>query len=128
MNNKKIASLAAIALVIGIAFLSWNKIESGIYNEGYSAAVKEYQRILIEEQNKSTDELNRRLQRLRLELQEQYQREIDRISSDKVIDERVVTVTEYIEKEVYVKEECDTVPVSFNRMLNDTIKSINSGK
>lgn len=125
-NNKKITSVAGVALLIGLFFFTWNKIERGIFDRGYSTAVKEHQQLLIDTQNRYTEELNKRLLNLRLELQEQHQRELDRVSANTKIDERVITVKEYIEKEIYVKEECNAVPVTLNRMFNESIRSINN--
>jgi len=124
LNKKTLTAVIAVGVIV-LSYMFWNKLEEGIYNEGYNTAVKEYQLKLIEEQNKHTIELNDKLRQLRVQLLEQHQLEMDKAISEMNVDTKVETITEYIEKKIYVKEGCDTVPTELNGMFNNSIRSIN---
>lgn len=129
IKNRKLVIGIGVALFIGVgAYLSWNKIEDGIYKEGYNDAVQEYQVKLQQAQSQYNKDLENKLIAQRSILKQRHDNEITRIKEESVVDREVQTVTEYIEEKIYVKEECDIVPPDINRMFNNSIGSINGDK
>ena len=127
-NRKVVITLIVLVLLSAVSYFGWNKIENGIYEQGYNAAVQEYQAKLNQAQKEYNTELGFKLLELRTSMQRQHEQELSRLQKEQTVDDEVRTVTEYIEREIYVKEECDTVPPNLNRMLNDSIRSINGDK
>lgn len=127
-KHKILTSVAGVVSVVGILYFFWNEIETGIYDRGYNDAVQVYQEKIAEEQAKNDEFLEYKLNQLRYQLQKQQQEEVERVKEELETDKDVQKVTEYIEREVYVKEECDTVPVDLSRMFNNTIRSINGNE
>lgn len=119
-----ISGIGVLATVLGL-YVSWGNIKESHYNEGFQAAVQEYQVKMIEQQAKYKEETESRILQLRETLNRQYKEELERVKSESKVDAQVKTITKYLEKEVHVKEECNTVPVDLNRMLNESINSIN---
>lgn len=127
-NRKVIIGIGAV-LFIGVgAYLSWNKIEEGIYKEGYNDAVQEYQVKLQQAQSEYNSSLEQALVLQRDTLSKRHSQEVERIKEESNVDKEVQTITEYIEEKVYVKEECDVVPPNLSRMFNNSIDSINRDK
>ncbi len=127
-NNKTIATVLSSVALVGVLWFAWHNIETSIYNEGYNDAVTAQQKRFEEAQNEYRAELVRKLKEQKDELKRQQEIEIERITSEKEVDTKVETVTKFIEKEVYVKEDCDIVPDNLNSLLNETIRSINRPK
>lgn len=129
IKNRKLIIGIAVVGFIGIgAYLGWNRLESSIYQEGYSAAVIEYQGKLQEAQEEYNREIEYKLIQQRTLLTQRHNNEMRRLEAESVVDKEVQTVTEYIEEKIYVKEECDIVPPDLNRMFNNSIDSINGSK
>ena len=129
IKNRKLVIGIGVTLFIGVgSYLSWNKIEEGIYKEGYNDAVQEYRVKLQQAQSQYNKDLEGKLLEQRLILKQRHDNEIIRIKEESVVDKEVQTVTEYIEEKIYVKEECDIVPPGLNRMFNNSIDSINGDK
>ena len=129
IKNRKLIIWIAVVGFIGIgAYLGWNRLESSIYQEGYSAAVIEYQGKLQEAQEEYNREIEYKLIQQRTLLTQRHNNEMRRLEAESVVDKEVQTVTEYIEEKIYVKEECDIVPPDLNRMFNNSIDSINGSK
>lgn len=127
-NRKLIIGIAVVGFIGISAYLGWNRLESSIYQEGYSAAVIEYQGKLQEAQEEYNREIEYKLIQQRTLLAQRHENEIRRLKAESVVDKEVQTVTEYIEEKIYVKEECDIVPPDLNRMFNNSIDSINGSK
>jgi len=129
IKNRKILASVSVALIIGIsAWVGWSEIKSGIYDRGYNAAVQEYQEKLNEANAQAQELLIYRLQQQRRELQRQEEITLQRIQEEQAVDTEVKTITEYIEREIYVQEDCDVVPADLNSMFNDSIRSINGSQ
>lgn len=123
--HKKIASILGVASLLLTLYLSWNSFTDSIYQDGYDAAVQDYQVKLIEQQNKYQRETEEKIRKLRKQLSEQYAADLERIQSEQNIDTDVDTATKYIREKIYVEKECDSVPDDLNRMFNQSISSIN---
>ena len=129
IKNRKVIIGVGVALLIGISvWVGWSEIKSGIYDRGYNAAVQEYQEKINEANAQAQEFLIYRLQQQRRELQRQEEITLKRIQEEQAVDNEVKTITEYIEKKVYVQDDCDVVPVDLNSMFNDSIRSINGSQ
>lgn len=129
IKNRKVIVGIGAALLIGISvWVGWSEIKSGIYDRGYNAAVQEYQEKLDEANAQAHELLVYRLEQQRIELQRQEEITLQRVKEEQAVDDEVKTITEYIEKKVYVQDNCDVVPVDLNRMFNDSIRSINGSQ
>ncbi|QHZ59754.1 hypothetical protein HWD03_gp031 [Alteromonas phage vB_AmeM_PT11-V22] len=127
-NRKLVIGIVVVGLLGISAYLGWNRLESSIYQEGYSAAVIEYQGKLQKAQKEYNREIEYKLTQQRTLLAQRHKNEMRRLEAESVVDKEVQTVTEYIEEKIYVKEECDIVPPDLNRMFNNSIDSINGSK
>lgn len=129
IKNRKVIIGVGVAAILGISvWVGWSEIKSGIYDRGYNAAVQEYQEKLNEANAQAQELLIYRLQQQRRELERQEEITLKRIQEEQAVDSEVKTITEYIEKKVYVQDNCDVVPVDLNSMFNDSIRSINGSK
>lgn len=129
IKNRKVIVGIGAALLIGISvWVGWSEIKSGIYDRGYNAAVQEYQEKLDEANAQAHELLVYRLEQQRIELQRQEEITLQRVKEEQAVDDEVKTITEYIEKKVYVQDNCDVVPVDLNSMFNDSIRSINGSQ
>lgn len=126
IKNRKILIGIGVASLIGIsAWVGWSEIKSGIYDRGYNDAVQEYQAKLDEAQAQHQEYVIYKLKEVRRQAEIDKERTIARIKKEQDVDAGVETITEYIEKKVYVQDDCDIVPVDLNSMFNDSIRSIN---
>ncbi len=126
LKNRKLIIGIGVAAFLGISvWVGWSEIKSGIYDRGYNAAVQEYQAKLNEANAQAQELLIYRLQQQRRELERQEDITLKRIQEEQAVDDEVKIITEYIEKKVYVQDNCDVVPVDLNSMFNDSIRSIN---
>lgn len=129
IKNRKLFIGFGVAAIIGLSvWIGWSEIKSGIYDRGYNAAVQEYQEKLDEANAQAHELLIYRLQQQREELERQEDITLKRIQGDQSVDAEVKTVTEYIEKKVYVQDTCNVVPADLNSMFNNSIRSINGNK
>jgi len=116
------------SVLIGGLFLGFNSLKNTYIEKGYNQAKMEYNTLLIKEINKNTEFYEGKLVTLRRSMQEQLQRDNDRKVTENIIDKEVVKVIEYIEREVYVKAECNTVSPDIIRMFNESISRTNNSK
>lgn len=125
-NNKILRN--SILGIVGAAglFFALQVYKNNIYQDGYDAAVVEYTAKMLENQRQYQEELTNKLVLLRQELNAQHQLEIARLASESQTDTIVKTITEYVDKEVYVKAECNTVDSDLVSMFNNQITRINT--
>lgn len=129
IKNRKLLTGIGVVAILGISvWVGWSEIKSGIYDRGYNAAVQEYQEKLDEANAQAQELLIYRLQQQRRELERQEEITLQRVKEEQAVDDEVKTITEYIEKKVYVQDNCDVVPVDLNSMFNDSIRSINGSQ
>lgn len=127
-SYKTISILVGGSVLIGGLFLGLNNLKNSYIERGYNQAKMEYNTLLIKEINKNTEFYEGKLITLRQSMQEQLQRDNDRKVTENTIDKEVVKVIEYIEREVYVKAECNTVSPDIIRMFNESISRTNNSK
>ena len=127
-SYKTISILVGGSVLIGGLFLGFNNLKNSYIDRGYNLAKMEYNTLLIKEINKNTEFYEGKLVTLRQSMQEQLQRDNDRKVTENTIDKEVVKVIEYIEREVYVKAECNTVSPDIIRMFNESISRTNNSK
>ena len=127
-SYKTISILVGGSVLIGGLFLGFNSLKNTYIEKGYNQAKMEYNTLLIKEINKNTEFYEGKLVTLRQSMQEQLQRDNDRKVTENIIDKEVVKVIEYIEREVYVKAECNTVSPDIIRMFNESISRTNNSK
>jgi len=127
-SYKTISILVGGSVLIGGLFLGFNSLKNTYIEKGYNQAKMEYNTLLIKEINKNTEFYEGKLVTLRRSMQEQLQRDNDRKVTENIIDKEVVKVIEYIEREVYVKAECNTVSPDIIRMFNESISRTNNSK
>jgi len=127
-SYKTISILVGGSVLIGGLFLGFNSLKNTYIEKGYNQAKMEYNTLLIKEINKNTEFYEGKLVTLRRSMQEQLQRDNDRKVTENTIDKEVVKVIEYIEREVYVKAECNTVSPDIIRMFNESISRTNNSK
>jgi len=127
-SYKTISILVGGSVLIGGLFLGFNNLKNSYIDRGYNQAKIEYNTLLIKEINKNTEFYEDRLITLRQNMQEQLKKDNDRKVTENTIDKEVVKVIEYIEREVYVKAECNTVSPDIIRMFNESISRTNNSK
>ena len=127
-SYKTISILVGGSVLIGGLFLGFSSLKNTYIEKGYNQAKMEYNTLLIKEINKNTEFYEGKLVTLRRSMQEQLQRDNDRKVTENIIDKEVVKVIEYIEREVYVKAECNTVSPDIIRMFNESISRTNNSK
>ena len=127
-SYKTISILVGGSVLIGGLFLGFNNLKNSYIERGYNQAKIEYNTLLIKEINKNTEFYEDRLITLRQNMQEQLKKDNDRKVTENTIDKEVVKVIEYIEREVYVKAECNTVSPDIIRMFNESISRTNNSK
>lgn len=126
IRNRKLLIGLGVASLIGISlWAGWSGIKSGIYDRGYNAAVQEYQAKLDEAQAQHQEYVIYKLKEARKQAEIDKENTIKRIRAEQAVDSDVETITEYIEKKVYVQDNCDVVPADLNSLFNDSIRSIN---
>lgn len=126
IKNRKLLIGVGVASLIGISvWVGWSEIKSGIYDRGYNDAVQEYQAKLDEAQAQHQEYVIYRLKEAQKRAQIDKENTIKRIRAEQAVDSDVETITEYIEKKVYVQDTCDVVPADLNSLFNDSIRSIN---
>ena len=126
LKNRKLLIGIGVAAFLGISvWAGWSEIKSGIYDRGYNAAVQEYQAKLDEAQAQHQEYVIYKLKEARRQAEIDKENTIKRIRAEQAVDSDVETITEYIEKKVYVQYTCDVVPADLNSLFNDSIRSIN---
>lgn len=126
IKNRKILIGIGVAAFIGIsAWVGWSELKDGIYDRGYNDAVQEYQAKLDKQQQEHQQYVAERLLDVRKQAKIDKEKTIKRIKEEQAVDSSVETITEYIEKKVYVQDNCDVVPAELNSLFNDSIRSIN---
>ena len=123
---KRIILIVGALSLAGTLWWYWDSYKDSIYQKGFDDAVSQYseQMLLLNERNRK--ETEQKLITLRLQLKEQHNQELARVKEETVVDTRVEEVIRYIDREIYVKEECNTVDPSLIRMFNETIDRVNS--
>lgn len=124
-GNKILSGLLGVICLVGILLFSWNSVKGSIYEDGYKAAVSEYQIKLIEQHNDNIKDTEGKLIELRSNLKVQYQKDLERTMSEQEVDTKVITNTEFIEKEVYIENTCNVVDPDLISLFNKSINSIN---
>lgn len=127
-NRKLLIGVGVVVFLSIISWVGWSELKNGIYDRGYNDAVQEYQKVIEEQRVKHQEYVIGRLQEVRKQAQVDKDKAIARLRVEQSVDTEVKTVTEYIEKEIYVQDDCDVVPVDLNSMFNDSIRSINGDK
>lgn len=126
IKNRKILIGFGVASLIGISvWVGWSEIKSGVYDRGYNDAVQEYQAKLDEAQAQHQGYVIYKLKEARRQAEIDKENTIKRIRAEQAVDSDVKTITEYIERKVYVQDTCDVVPAELNSLFNDSIRSIN---
>lgn len=126
LKNRKLLIGIGVAAFLGISvWVGWSEIKSGIYDRGYNTAVQEYQAKLDEAQAQHQEYVIYKLKEARRQAEIDKENTIKRIRAEQAVDSDVETITEYIEKKVYVQDTCDVVPADLNSLFNDSIRSIN---
>lgn len=129
-GNKKMLSVLLIVAALAGGIFWFNSYKDNLhqhgYDEGYNKAVQEYTQEFLRVSEENQRKTEAKLRELRLELQKQHAQELTRVKEEAEVDKKVDTATEYIEKKVYVKEECNTVDPSLIRMFNESIYRVNS--
>lgn len=123
---RAVAIIGVGLALAGTTWYFWGSYKDSIYQEGYDAAVAQYSEQMSILNEKNRQETEQKLRQLRFDLAKQHQKEVERLKSEVVVDTEVKTITEYIDREIYVKEECNTVDPDLVGMFNKTINRINN--
>jgi hypothetical protein len=115
------------ALVLGAVYI-WSGVKEDLISQGYNTAVTEYQVKMLEQHNRSIKDTEGKLILLRANLQIQYDKNLQRVSSEREVDTKVITNTEFIEKEVYIENTCNTVDPDLILMFNKSINGVNTSE
>jgi hypothetical protein len=106
----------------------WGEVKKDLISQGYQTAITEYQAKMLEQHNENISDTETKLILLRENLQTQYKKNLERVYSEVEVDSRVITNTKFIEKEVYIEKNCNTVDPNLISMFNETINGINTSK
>lgn len=127
-SYKTLASvLALLSVLVGSMYL-WGEVKKDLISQGYQTAITEYQAKMLEQHNENISDTETKLILLRENLQTQYKKNLERVYSEVEVDSRVITNTKFIEKEVYIEKNCNTVDPNLISMFNETINGINTSK
>ena len=127
-GNKIIASIMLILALGSTSIYIWSGVKEDLISEGYNIAITEYQVKMLDQHNKNIKDTEEKLTLLRGSLQVQYDKNLERIVSEHKVDTKVITNTQFIEKEVYIEKTCNTVDPSLISLFNKTINDINTSK
>lgn len=127
-SYKTLASvLALLSVLVGSMYL-WGEVKKDLISQGYQTAITEYQAKMLEQHSENISDTETKLILLRENLQTQYKKNLERVYSEVEVDSRVITNTKFIEKEVYIEKNCNTVDPNLISMFNETINGINASK
>jgi len=125
-NYKKIGYIIGAVTVIGTLYFGYQNFQDKYFQQGYSQAKQEYDVMVAKAVNKNRVEYELRLVKLRQSLRQQAVDEQARRVAEVATDKEVVKVVEYIERKIYVKEECNTVDPVLISLFNDSVSRVNS--
>lgn len=114
--------------IVGVLLFALSQYKENIFEDGYNQAVQEYQVLLIQQQEYYKQDTENKLIKLRQTLAEDYNKEILRVKKEASIDAEIQTVTEYIEKEVFIPVECNVVDPNLISLFNNKISNINTSR
>lgn len=124
-NKTALKGIVAACLALTIVF-AWSTAKSNAYDKGYNNAVTEYTAQLLEDRREYEKVLQEKLTGLRAELSLQHTKEVERLAQEQATNQTVKTVTEYVDKQVYITEECNTVDSDLISMFNNQITRANT--
>lgn len=120
-TNKKVASILGVLVAVVGLYGTYSTTKDSWYKQGVKDTEIKYQAELIKERTKATEKLNTELAKLRTELNAGFAAELERIKADTNTEVIVNEVIKYVEKEIPIPVECDSVPPEFIRMYNNLI-------
>ena len=127
-NNKIISSgLLILVLVIGMSF-AWKNVKTSIYNQGFKDASDQYTQQMLKLQEEYNIDTELKLRTLRDSLIEQHDQEVTRIKQENLVNKRTEEVIKYVNKEISITPECDTVDNSVIGLFNESFNRVNSSK
>lgn len=117
LANKKLIGYATAVLGLVTALY---QVKSVIYDSGYNDAKIHFQ----SEQNKlieqARDKYQRDIEKAMSDIQLTHDSELQRVKEEFKIVEKIKVVTEYVDKEIIVKNECDALAVDVIRVLKQS--------
>lgn len=124
-NKTVLKGILAVCFVFAIWF-GWSTVKSNAYDKGYNTAVTEYTAKLLEDRRQYEKVLQNKLSSLRAELNLQHTKEVERIAQEQTTNQIVETVTKYVDKEIYITEDCNIVDPDLISMFNQQITRVNT--
>jgi hypothetical protein len=127
-NYKKVGYLIGVVTLLAGSYFTYTNFQDKYFQQGYSQAKKEYDVMVAKAVSNNVAKYEIRLTKLRQSLRQEAIDEQARRDAEKVVDVEVVEVIEYIERKVYVTEECNIVDPVLISLFNNSVSRINSSK
>jgi len=125
-NYKGITSVFGILVAVGSLYGVYVSVKADWYEQGVTDTVRQYELKVIGLQQAYNSQLETELKNYRSSMNKNFANELNRIKTEKIVETEIQKVIEYVDREIEIPVACDTVPVNFSRLLNESITTINN--